>query len=79
MKTIQTTTLLLCLAAAACGGSSENETQAANRLTGKVAIDGSSTVFPITEAVAEEYRSVQPDVRVTVGVSGTIEVDAGAM
>jgi phosphate transport system substrate-binding protein len=36
-----------------------------------VSIDGSSTVFPITEAVAEEYRAVQPDVRVTVGVSGT--------
>lgn len=44
---------------------------AANRLSGMVAIDGSSTVFPITEAVAEEYREVQSGVRVTVGVSGT--------
>lgn len=34
-------------------------------------IDGSSTVYPITEAVAEEFRSVQPKVKVTVGVSGT--------
>ena len=34
-------------------------------------IDGSSTVFPITEAVAEEYRSEAPSTRVTVGVSGT--------
>lgn len=34
-------------------------------------IDGSSTVYPITEAVAEEYRSEAPNVRVTVGVSGT--------
>lgn len=33
--------------------------------------DGSSTVFPITEAVAEEFRDVQPDVRVVVGISGT--------
>lgn len=36
-----------------------------------VAIDGSSTVFPITAAIAEEYREVAPKVQVTVGVSGT--------
>jgi phosphate transport system substrate-binding protein len=36
-----------------------------------VAGDGSSTVFLISEAVAEEFRAVAPDVRVTVGVSGT--------
>ena len=40
-------------------------------LAGTVAADGSSTVFPITEAVAEEYRKTQPKVRVTVGLSGT--------
>jgi len=40
-------------------------------LSGEVQIDGSSTVFPITEAVAEEFRSEAPNVRVTVGVSGT--------
>lgn len=55
----------------ACGGSSDGVTNAAGGLEGRVAVDGSSTVFPITEAVAEEYRTVQPDVRVTVGVSGT--------
>jgi len=38
---------------------------------GSIGIDGSSTVFPITEAVAEEYRAVAKDVQVTVGVSGT--------
>ncbi len=43
----------------------------AEELSGSVAVDGSSTVFPVTEAVAEEFRSVAPDVRVTVGVSGT--------
>lgn len=37
----------------------------------KIQIDGSSTVYPITEAVAEEYRSVNSNVNVTVGVSGT--------
>mgnify|MGYP000430113413 FL=1 len=36
-----------------------------------VKVDGSSTVYPITEAVAEEFLAVQPRVRVTVGVSGT--------
>lgn len=40
-------------------------------LQGTIKVDGSSTVFPITEAVAEEYREVQPKVKVTIGVSGT--------
>lgn len=40
-------------------------------LTGTIEIDGSSTVFPISQAVAEEFRKVHPDVRVQVGVSGT--------
>ena len=40
-------------------------------LSGSISIDGSSTVFPITEAVAEEFRFRAPKVRVTVGVSGT--------
>lgn len=43
----------------------------ASKMTGTVKVDGSSTVFPITEAVAEDFRMVQPKVRVTVGVSGT--------
>ena len=42
-------------------------------LKGTVKVDGSSTVFPITEAVAEEFGKVKEHrrVRVTVGVSGT--------
>ena len=44
----------------------------AMKLKGDIEIDGSSTVFPITQAVAEEFMvNYQPDVRVTVGVSGT--------
>ena len=35
-----------------------------------VAIDGSSTVYPITEAVAEEFQK-ETGIKVTVGVSGT--------
>ena len=38
---------------------------------GSIAIDGSSTVYPVTEAVAEEFRAVDPDIRVTVGYAGT--------
>lgn len=34
-------------------------------------MDGSSTVYPVTEAAAEDFRYVEPEVRVTVGVSGT--------
>jgi phosphate transport system substrate-binding protein len=41
------------------------------QLSGSVLIDGSSTVFPITEAVSEEFNLVQRKVRVTVGISGT--------
>jgi phosphate transport system substrate-binding protein len=40
-------------------------------LTGAIAIDGSSTVYPITEGVSEEFKKVNKDVRVTVGISGT--------
>lgn len=42
-----------------------------NEVAGSVLIDGSSTVFPITEAIAEDFREVQPKIRVAIGVSGT--------
>lgn len=41
------------------------------KLNGQVLVDGSSTVAPITTAVAEEFHKVQPEVRVPVGTSGT--------
>ena len=41
-------------------------------LTGNIKIDGSSTVFPITEAVAEEFGNLTDgNVRIVVGVSGS--------
>lgn len=40
-------------------------------LGGAIEVDGSSTVFPITEAVAEEFRKQNNDVQISVGVSGT--------
>src|SRR5262245_5356199 len=36
-----------------------------------IKIDGSSTVFPIAEAIAEEFMASGRRVRVTVGLSGT--------
>jgi phosphate transport system substrate-binding protein len=40
-------------------------------VAGTVTIDGSSTVYPITAAVAEDFQAANPDARVTVGFSGT--------
>ncbi|WP_307590764.1 PstS family phosphate ABC transporter substrate-binding protein [Paenibacillus wynnii] len=80
------TILSLTFALAACGngnnaannakvtnGAQENagNTTETAALTGTIEIDGSSTVYPITEAVAEEFGKENKDVRVTVGVSGT--------
>ncbi len=62
---------LLALTACGSGTSKEAAGTTAEGLTGEVHIDGSSTVYPITEAVAEEFLIENPDVRVPVGVSGT--------
>jgi phosphate transport system substrate-binding protein len=40
-------------------------------LSGRIEADGSSTVGPYTTAAAERFQREQPDVQVTVGVSGT--------
>ncbi|MBI2781480.1 MAG: PstS family phosphate ABC transporter substrate-binding protein [Chloroflexi bacterium] len=44
---------------------------AAAPLSGAVNIDGSSTVYPITEAVAEEFQKANSGVKVTVAFAGT--------
>jgi phosphate transport system substrate-binding protein len=75
---------VLCLtAAAACGKGPQVDEQtgaasdtagsatAGSGLTGTVKGDGSSTVFPIMEAVSEEFQKENPNVRVTMGISGT--------
>ena len=62
---------------AACGNEPTDENDAGTNgdtsegLSGSVQIDGSSTVFPIMEGVAEEFSIANPDARATVGVSGT--------
>ncbi len=56
----------------ACGNKkSNNQDGESAELTGSISIDGSGTVFPVSEAVAEEFLAEQPRVKVTVGESGT--------
>jgi phosphate transport system substrate-binding protein len=66
-------TLAITLVAAACGGDDDGggETGGGTNLSGNIVIDGSSTVAPVTEAIAEEFRREQSGVQVTVGTSGT--------
>jgi phosphate transport system substrate-binding protein len=79
--------LVLTAAAAGCGRGDDDEaeagggatatditeatTEATEELSGDVAIDGSSTVGPLTTAAAAAYRSEQPNVNIEVGTSGT--------
>lgn len=44
---------------------------ATSSMGGAINIDGSSTVFPITEIMSEEFQNDNPDVRISIGVSGT--------
>jgi phosphate transport system substrate-binding protein len=67
-------TLAIALVAAACGGDDDAGGEATGEggsLSGSIVIDGSSTVAPVTEAIAEEFRKEQSGVQVTVGTSGT--------
>ena len=64
----------LALGAAACGddgGTGGGGASADSGLSGTIKIDGSSTVAPLSEAAAELFQAENPDVRVTVGTSGT--------
>ena len=66
----------LALGAAACGDDDDNGGgggggDGSAELSGTIRVDGSSTVAPLTEAAAELFQAENPDVRVTVGTSGT--------
>lgn len=58
-------------AATVAGPAQFAEAQRGRMLRGQIEIDGSSTVYPISEAVASEFRDKFPNVRVTVAISGT--------
>jgi phosphate transport system substrate-binding protein len=64
---------ILVIGVAACGSDDDSATGSGGGgdLSGSIRIDGSSTVAPLTEAVAEEFMAENSDVRVTVGTSGT--------
>lgn len=62
---------IIAIAMVSCGNSTQKSNTNTSSLEGNIKIDGSSTVYPISEAVAEEFRKIHPDVRVTIGVSGT--------
>jgi phosphate transport system substrate-binding protein len=63
--------VLVLLSCSAKKGTDTSNSESKSTASGEVKIDGSSTVYPITEAIAEEYRTNHPDVKVTAGVSGT--------
>ena len=72
--------LVLVPVLAGCGGGRGNGDEASGTttrgsggqgLSGRIQADGSSTVGPFTTAAAERFQEVEPDVQVTVGVSGT--------
>jgi phosphate transport system substrate-binding protein len=48
----------------------KNQAQLAT-LRGDILVDGSSTVYPISQAAAEEFRKLAPSVRTSVGIAGT--------
>jgi phosphate transport system substrate-binding protein len=67
---------VLATGVAACGSddgsdSSATASDSATGLSGKITIDGSSTVQPFTEAAAELFNEDNPDVDITVGAAGT--------
>jgi phosphate transport system substrate-binding protein len=65
------TVAALALTLAACGGNNEDGGDTASGLSGSVNIDGSSTVGPMAKVAAELFGESNPDVKVTVGESGS--------
>jgi phosphate transport system substrate-binding protein len=63
---------VLALGVSACGGDDSSDSSGGGGdLSGNIRIDGSSTVAPLTEAIAEGFQAENPGVKVTVGTSGT--------
>ena len=53
------------------GRCADDNSSGGSNLSGSIKVDGSSTVGPLTEAAAELFREQNPDVKITVGISGT--------
>ncbi|HMJ94402.1 MAG TPA: substrate-binding domain-containing protein, partial [Thermoleophilaceae bacterium] len=64
----------LAMGAAACGNDSDASSSSGgggDKLSGNIKIDGSSTVAPFAQAAQEAFQAENPDVKITVGTSGT--------
>jgi phosphate transport system substrate-binding protein len=68
---------VLALGAAACGddsndsGDGSSDNGGGKSVSGTIKIDGSSTVAPFAQAAQEAFQAENPDVKITVGTSGT--------
>lgn len=62
---------LICSLVFVAGGCFSKAPAPATSSAATIAIDGSSTVYPISQAIAVEFEKEHADVRVTVGLSGT--------
>ena len=64
--------MALSLVLAGCGsGASGQQPGGGEPVAGEISIEGSSTVYPITQAAAELFRQENPDARIEVGGAGT--------
>jgi len=61
----------LALALSACGGGQAEAEGGEDSVSGSVAVDGSSTVFPLSDAAAELLAEENPEIQVSVGAAGT--------
>ena len=57
--------------AASDSGASTQQSSEQQNLSGSIRIDGSSTVYPFAQAAAEQFQSENPNVKISVGQSGT--------
>jgi phosphate transport system substrate-binding protein len=62
---------VLFFGAVSCGQSGMAEQDGGGNVSGQIAVEGSSTVLPITQAAAEAFSQENPDVRISVGGAGT--------
>ena len=72
--TVIASAAVLAVGVAACGSDDDSGSASGSGggdLSGTIRIDGSSTVAPLTEAIAEQFQAENSDVKVTVGTSGT--------
>src|SRR5215212_6472416 len=63
--------MALSLVLAGCGGSASGQQNGGEAVSGNIKIEGSSTVYPITQAAAELFRQENPEARIEVGGAGT--------